>query len=469
MDKELRNYLNIIIRLSETTKRIETPHDQISYYDFFKGVDDEYYSKMGEQLIPLIEHDISFKDLQTIDYSWVCKVDHPLANFSPCYRKRKRDAVEKAPKNIVDLFCGAGGLSLGFIQNGFEVSFANDIDDSCVKTYRHNHPSIPSQHILRGNIEEVIENIEEYTRFSKVDVVVGGPPCQGFSMANRQRIIDDPRNKLYKYFVQAVNILKPKVFVMENVKGMLKVAEQVAEDFNNIGYHTNFKVLNAKDFGVPQNRERLIFIGTLNRESSDRIFNNIEKISQFSKTFVLNDALYGLPKLSASRKKNATNVYDESGGLVLKQKPYEYNEYLKNINQGKKIYATLNGKARYNNDRDIEIYRRLKPGEDSTSDSIKDIMPYKSRNHIFKDKYYKLNGTKISKTITAHMKYDCNMYIHPYEARGITPREAARVQSYPDDYFFLGPYTKTYMQIGNSVPPILGRAISQGIIDYWEE
>jgi len=142
---------------------------------------------------------------------------------------------------------------------------------------------------------------------------------------------------------------------------------------------------------------------------------------------------------------------------------------VKYINQGKTYPAVLNHKARYNNDRDIEIFRRLEPGDKSTDPKIADIMPYSRRNDIFKDKYFKLEPDKVCKTITAHMKFDCNMYIHPFEARGLTPREAARVQSYPDDYFFRGAYTKTYMQIGNSVPPLLGRAIAMVLKEYVEE
>ena len=137
-----------------------------------------------------------------------------------------------------------------------------------------------------------------------------------------------------------------------------------------------------------------------------------------------------------------------------------------NINNGKINEIMYNHKSRYNNDRDIEIFRRMLPGDKSDSERIADIMPYQTRKDIFKDKYYKLKPNEICKTITAHMKFDCNMYIHPSQARGLTPREAARVQSYPDDYFFLGAYTKTYMQIGNSVPPLMSRAIASVIKKY---
>ena len=142
------------------------------------------------------------------------------------------------------------------------------------------------------------------------------------------------------------------------------------------------------------------------------------------------------------------------------------NEYIEYKNKSSDIKITFNHKSRYNNDRDIEIFGRLHPGEKSDDPKIEDIMPYKNRNHIFKDKYYKLDPDKVCKTITAHMRFDCNMYIHPYQPRGLTPREAARVQSYPDDYYFRGSFTKTYMQIGNSVPPLLGRSIAKIIKQY---
>ena len=147
----------------------------------------------------------------------------------------------------------------------------------------------------------------------------------------------------------------------------------------------------------------------------------------------------------------------------------ENNAYINLINQNRDINITCNHKSRYNNDRDIEIYSRLLPGDKSDDPKIADIMPYKNRNHIFKDKYFKLEPDKVCKTITAHMKFDCNMYIHPSQSRGLTPREAARIQSYPDDYYFRGSFTKTYMQVGNSVPPLLGRAIATVLKKYIKE
>lgn len=364
---------------------------------------------------------------------------------------------------IIDLFCGAGGLSLGFKQENFKVVLANDIEESCLLTYMHNNPQIDVHNIICDDIKNVLDLLKKYS--GKIDLILGGPPCQGFSMANRQRLIDDPRNKLYKYYIEAIKIIKPKFFIMENVKGMLSHIKEIKEDFKNIDYNVTYRLLNAKDFGVPQNRERLIFIGSSNNINPEDIFYELMKISDTCKSTVLKDALEDLKPLSASQIKNSTEIDSEIFGkkIDLNYNFLNENDYINLINNYESSYYTFNHKARYNNDRDIEIFRRLSEGENSTSEKIADIMPYSNRNDIFKDKYFKLESNKVCKTITAHMKFDCNMYIHPFQARGLTPREAARIQSYPDDYFFKGSYTKTYMQIGNSVPPLLSRAIAKAI------
>ena len=391
----------------------------------------------------------------------------PVCKYCNTYIENARKSVDDASLKMIDLFCGAGGLSLGFSQEGFITSLANDIQDCCVDTYAHNHPETPRDHIVLGDIKDVVKNLDELLAGRSVDIVVGGPPCQGFSMANRQRLIDDPRNYLYKSYVEVVEKVRPKFFVMENVKGMLSVAEQVKEDFRNIGYSVECHVLNAKDFGVPQNRERLIYIGNCIAIDNEQIFREIFALSANIPEHNLGDALFALRELEASRVKNATEAGSvESGYKIEKNNITDTNEYISYINQGRTVAVVSNHKARYNNDRDIEIYGRMDQGDRSDDPKIADIMPYARRNDIFKDKYFKLENDKVCKTITAHMKFDCNMYIHPTQARGLTPREAARVQSYPDDYFFRGAYTKTYMQIGNSVPPLLGRAIAQVIKRY---
>lgn len=400
-----------------------------------------------------------------------------LKKFMDIYRKESiLEYIEdsKSP-TIVDLFCGAGGMSLGFTQNGYKVLLANDIERVCTTTYSFNHIEVPKDRIITGDIKSLVENVDKHIN-QKVDVVVGGPPCQGFSNANRQRIIDDPRNILYKYYVKAIENLKPQFFIMENVKGMLSVAEQIREDFHqlkNVDYDVSYHVFNAKDFSVPQNRERLIYIGIrsdirniIDRNATD-IINEILQYTATLDKYSLIDAIGDLRSLKALTIKNATELDSyECGKKIEKNELLKNTKYANLINQNIKYDLLFNHKARFNNDRDIEIFARMLPGDKSDSERIADIMPYTSRKDIFKDKYYKLKPDDICKTITAHMKFDCNMYIHPNQARGLTPREAARVQSYPDNYFFLGPFTKTYMQIGNSVPPLMTRAISNILKKY---
>ena len=413
----------------------------------------------------------ALKKLSSICNDLCTKCDEcPVSKYCNHFIMDARKKVDKSSFTMVDLFCGAGGLSLGFTQEGFVTRLANDIQECCVDTYAHNHPETPRNRIILGDIKEVADNLESIMHGDKPSIVVGGPPCQGFSEANRQRLIDDPRNYLYKSFVAVVQKLQPPFFVMENVKGMLKVKAQVIEDFNKIGYEAEAYVLNAKDFGVPQNRERLIYIGNRVGVDNKQVFSDIFELSKSISGYTLGDALAGLRELQASRIKNSTELdTEESGYKIERNRCSETNDYITYINQGRTCKITCNHKARYNNDRDIEIYGRMNPGDKSDDPKIADIMPYKSRNHIFKDKYYKLEADKVCKTITAHMKFDCNMYIHPAQARGLTPREAARVQSYPDDYFFRGSYTKTFMQIGNSVPPLLGRVIAKAVKKYLEQ
>lgn len=404
-------------------------------------------------------------------------LDNNLKKFMDHYRREEVNTYlnDKKSPTVVDFFCGAGGMSLGFHQNGYRIVLANDIEKVCTETYSFNHYEIPKNRILNDDIKNIIENIDNIVT-ENVNVVIGGPPCQGFSMANRQRLIDDPRNVLYKYYVKGIEKLKPEFFIMENVKGMLSVAEQVKEDFHNlenVDYEVEYYLFNARNFSVPQNRERLIYIGVRNdvsqkiNKNAIQIIEEIIEQTQQMRQYVLYDAIADLRELEAFRMQNATEIdTEESGKKIEKNTNREASEYVSLINNNVINSLIFNHKARYNNDRDIEIFGRMLPGDKSDSPRIADIMPYKSRSHVFKDKYYKLKPYEVCKTITAHMKFDCNMYIHPNQARGLTPREAARVQSYPDDYFFSGSYTKTYMQIGNSVPPLMSNIFARIIKKY---
>jgi len=372
---------------------------------------------------------------------------------------------DKAYK-FIDLFAGAGGLSLGLEQAGFQVVFANEINATCAETYLYNR-RLSQEQVYVGDINNLLKNIDDYKHhFNDVSLVCGGPPCQGFSMANRQRLIDDPRNHLYKSYLEFLSITKPKFFIMENVKGMAKKMDEILDDFHNkLGseYDIEYKILNAKDFGIPQNRERLIVIGNRIGIKSSHIFEEIDSHKK-SEIVTLGTAILDLPNLQPNKFKNSTEYEDEKCGYFERNYNYKRTAFYNFINNNRTISKIYNHKSRYNNERDIKIFSLLPQGCNSLHESIKDIMPYKSRNDIFKDKYYKLSEKDVCKTITSHMKFDCNMYIHPTQARGLSPREAARVQTFPDDYVFKGPQNSWYMQIGNAVPVKLAEVIGKCII-----
>lgn len=368
---------------------------------------------------------------------------------------------------FVDLFAGCGGLSLGLQQAGFTPWFVNEIVEQFCNTYKYNH-ELSDDHYFVGDIADLNQHLDEYKNLlSDITLVCGGPPCQGFSMANRQRMLDDPRNSLYKQYLIFLQNVRPKFFIMENVKGMMNKIEEIKENFKEyLGeeYQFDYALVKAQDYGVPQNRERFIMIGNRVNISPKLIFEEIYKHKR--KPFVLKDALDGLPHLVAKKEKGSKGIECAESGFTECDFTYIHNDFYKFINGEKDIKKLYNHKNRYNNERDIEIYRRLPQGANSLHESIADIMPYKRRNGIFKDKYFKLDETQICKTITSHMRFDCNMYIHPWDARGLSPREAARIQTFPDDYVITGSQNMWYAQVGNAVPVKLAKAIGDGIMKF---
>ena len=377
----------------------------------------------------------------------------------------------KKKYTFIDLFAGCGGLSLGLEQAGFEVVFMNEIVETFASTYLANHNLKEGQYFI-GDINELNKCLDKYSGILKnpvkpITLVCGGPPCQGFSMANRQRIIDDPRNQLYKAYLQFLSEVRPQFFIMENVKGMANKFDEIITNFKEyLGeeYIYDYRLLKVQDFGIPQNRERFIMIGNRMGIDPNEIFTEIERHKR--PPFVLKDALYGLPHLEARKEKNKGEYESLECGFTERDFSYPDTDFYHFINGDKVITKLYNHKNRYNNLRDIEIFRRLPQGANSLHESIQDIMPYKRRNNIFKDKYFKLDENQICKTITSHMKYDCNMYIHPWEARGLSPREAARIQTFPDDFVLKGPQNSWYAQVGNAVPVKFAEVIGKSIMKF---
>jgi DNA (cytosine-5)-methyltransferase 1 len=251
---------------------------------------------------------------------------------------------------------------------------------------------------------------------------------------------------------------------------MVNKSTEILDNFHSIigdEYSIQMVLLNAKDFGVPQNRERVFVIGSrVEGITAESIIADIKSKRSLIKDSFLKDAICDLPSLAPKREKNRRGIENDEIGY--KFRPYEFNktDFRAFLMSNDDPQYLMNHTNRFNNDRDIEIFDRLPQGANSLHESIADIMPYGNRNHMFKDKYFKIDENSVSKTITSHMKQDCNMYIHPDQPRGLSPREAARIQTFPDDYTFMGANNTWYAQIGNAVPVKLAQVIGEEIIKH---
>lgn len=345
---------------------------------------------------------------------------------------------------VIDLFAGCGGLSLGFIENGYKIEKALEFDNSIANTYKLNHPDV-------NVIVDDIRNIDHsgIFKYGDADVIIGGPPCQGFSMAGariRQGFIDDPRNYLFKHYFNIVKEVKPKAFVMENVKGMLTmqngaIFKEITRIFtdpkslNGKPYHIYHKLIKANDFGVPQKRERLIIIGTLNENINfDSLWNLTitqikSKHTHFFDPVTVKDAIGNLGDVS-------------DDGVIISPKPItKYQEYLscttKITNHCKTKHSPLA----------VNRMRRIENGENFT------VLEEKI-NSVHSGSYGRLCWDEQAPTITTRFDTPAGgRFIHPEKDRTLTPREAARIQSFPDNFIFYGNKTSICKQIGNAVPP----------------
>ena len=346
---------------------------------------------------------------------------------------------------VIDLFAGCGGLSLGFIKDGYTVVKAVEFDSSIANTYKKNHPEVDV-------IVDDIRNIDKSGLFKDGDaeVIIGGPPCQGFSMAGariRHGFIDDPRNYLFKHYFNVVKTVRPKVFVMENVKGMLTM--QKGEIFREIirifsdpelldgkPYNINYKVVKAVEFGVPQKRERLIIVGTtiddLNFEKTwDMTHEEIEKeYPSYFSSVTVKDAIGNLGLATEDGKIN--NPLPES----------DYEKWL-SCEESKIENHTQTRHSKVA----VERMKKIDNGENYTALDER-------INSVHSGSYGRLRWDEPAATITTRFDTPAGgRFIHPVENRTLTQREAARIQSFPDDFVFYGNRTSICKQIGNAVPP----------------
>lgn len=315
---------------------------------------------------------------------------------------------------VISLFSGSGGLDLGFLATGkFEIVFANDFNDAACKTYANNI----GNHI-------VCEDISKLKNLPEADIIIGGPPCQGFSTANPGRSFEDPRNQLFKEYSRILDEVRPKLFLMENVSGMVtmdngKVFQLIKKELSSKGYCLYDRLLNAKHYGVPQSRSRMLIIG---------VIKDIKDVFTFP--------------LPTHNESNYLTV-----GETIIEKPVIKND-------PNHVIGKLT-------DLNLERIKHIPEGG-----SMIDCPRHLQNNSDLKRAMRRLHSKKVSHTIVHN---NCDHYYHPIEHRRITIREMARIQGYPDEFIFAGSKSEQSKQVGNSVPVGLGKAIAKSIYTYLKD
>lgn len=340
----------------------------------------------------------------------------------------------------IDIFSGAGGMSIGASMAGIEVVVAVEYDKHAAATFKANHPK---SEIITEDIREV--TFEE--KYKNPFVLFGGPPCQGFSTSNtKTRNSENSNNSLFWEYIRQVKELSPDWFVFENVEGITSyekgtVVNRLEKEFLKLGYKTNWKVLTASDYGVPQNRNRFFMIG--NKLDIDFVFPEKK-----GRIVTVKDALEDLPNL-----KNG-DLFDE-----LDYKQTSANAYAK-LMRGKVDKVSQNYVSK-NKEYVIERYKHIKPGQNWKAIPEELMKNYTDTKNCHSGIYKRLDPNSPSVVIANYRK---NMLIHPFENRGLSVREAARIQSFPDNFVFKGNLSFQQQQIGNAVPPLLAKAIFKQII-----
>ena len=398
--------------------------------------------------------------------------------------------------NFIDLFAGASGMSEGFIKAGFNPISHIEMDkDACnsIKTRAVYHyltkegkeknyidylkgnisreelygqvpkevlDSVLNIEITDDSIKGIFSKIDTLLKGEKVDLIIGGPPCQAYSLLGRhqENIENDPRNKLYIQYGRFLKQYDPKAFVFENVPGLLSANKgqhfkNLKAYFRKLGYEVYHDTLDASDYGVLQARKRIIIVGW--KKDIDFGFPEIEKTN---KAFVVNDIFRDLPKLKPGEARQIANY------------TVEKNEYLEKFELRKGVDFVTQHISRPHNERDLEIYKTAINKWNKNNERLKyPDLPTELKSHknetSFIDRYKVVNGNGVSHTVVAHIAKDGHYYIHPdvKQCRSISVREAARLQSFPDDFYFEGSRSAAFKQIGNAVPPLMAYAIAKSI------
>lgn len=339
------------------------------------------------------------------------------------------DYFEMNGLKVLDLFCGAGGLSYGFKLGGFDIVGGVEWDKAAMETHSKN---FKTKFEYCGDIKEISDD-RILKELNGVDVIIGGPPCQGFSAANRhEKEMDDPRNKLFFEYLRFVKLLKPKAFVIENVRQILTkdkgyAKDRILEITHELGYKVNVEVLLASDYGVPQDRRRAVFVGIRNDLGKSFDFSKMPKVNKKMTVYdAIGDIYYP--------DRNITNTFlkyaRDTDGILSNHEP----KFPKEIVQKRMSYVPQGGNWEY-------VPKELWDTQ---------------RDNRHSSAYRRLDFNLPSITIdTGHMNY-----FHPIENRIPTVRESARLQSFPDSFIFYGNQGQQFRQVGNAVPPLMAKAIA---------
>jgi DNA (cytosine-5)-methyltransferase 1 len=387
---------------------------------------------------------------------------------------------------LVDLFSGVGGISTGFHWAGFETILANEYDEEIGQAYKLNFPETKTFVDDIRNIDFIKVMKELKIKQGEIDVIAGGPPCQGFSMANRKRIEQDERNLLFLEFVRAVKSIQPKCFLIENVLGMTsekvaikstekKVVDSMTEYFHDLGYQISFKSFKAEEHGVPQIRRRVIVIGTrLEKKFDDlrylRIGNlkkdflskeHLNKMNDIQHTLFFDEIDSGVkyPITVWEAISDLPQIESGEGSETMKYSSKPKNEYQAFLRNNSKFV-----KNHFSTPHSEDVLKRIKLIKQG--ENFNNLPKELQTKSVHSGAFGRLEADSLSPTITTRFDTpSTGRVIHPFSNRTLTVREAARIQSFPDDFKFLGTRTSQGKQVGNAVPPLVAKKIAEMFIN----
>ena len=340
--------------------------------------------------------------------------------------------------NVIDLFCGCGGFSNGFIQAGFNVLIGIDNNEAALKTFTANHNTAKT---ICGDIVQISyhKDIKPLINDKSVDIIIGGPPCQGMSLAGFRKL-DDSRNRLYLSYIQLVREIQPKAFIIENVPGLVslyngKIKDSIIDEFNKIGYTTKYKILLANEYGVPQRRSRVVFVGIKGA------VNNYQFPTPSPYEVTCEQALSDLPPL-----------IDEIGEHEQAYASKPQNDFQKQVRKNSCIVTN-------------HVAAAHSDAVKSTISLVPDGGNYKDLPEEFRDsRKYHVAWTRFSRSKPAPTIDTGHRHHFHYEYNRVpTVRECARLQSFSDDFVFYGSKTEQFKQVGNAVPPLMAKAIAESL------